>query len=181
MNSENFISAFGVHIPRIDPSAFVDVSARIIGRVVLGKAVSIWPGAVLRADDEEILIGEGSAVLDLSLLEAPKGHPVTVAPGALISHQACLHGATVKSGALVGIGSIVLDGAVVGEGALIGAGALIPPGMEVPPGMLMLGQPARAVRELTPAERENVVRQLADLKAKAKMYMADLMASEEPS
>ena len=170
MTTSRFITPFGPHTPVIDPSAFVDVSARLIGRVTLEAGVTVWPGAVLRADDETIFIGQGSAVLDLCLLEAPLGKPVVVEPGALISHQACLHGATVKSGALVGIGAIVLDGAVVGEGALVGAGALVPPGMQVPPGMLMLGQPAKAIRELKPAERQNTIDQLADLTRKALVY-----------
>ena len=169
MTTSPFITPFGDHHPNIHPQAFVDRSARIIGQVDIQAGVSIWPGAVLRADEEAITIGQGSAVLDLALIEAPAGHPVVVEPGALVSHQACLHGAVVKSGALVGIGAIVLDGAIVGEGALVGAGALIPPGMEVPPHMLMLGQPAKPIRELKPAERENVKTQLADLAAKAKL------------
>jgi carbonic anhydrase/acetyltransferase-like protein (isoleucine patch superfamily) len=125
---------------------------------------------VLRADDDEIRVGEGSAILDMSLLEAPAGRPVVVEPGALVSHMACLHGAVVKTGALVGIGAIVLEGAVVGEGSLVGAGALVPPGMEVPSGVLVLGQPAKVIRRLKPAERETVDRQLAGLKAKAEIY-----------
>lgn len=171
MASSRFITPFGPHAPVIDSGAFVDVSARLLGRVTLEAEASIWPGAVLRADDETIFIGQGSAVLDLCLVEAPAGEPVVVEPGALISHQACLHGAMVKSGALVGIGAIVLDGAVVGEDALIGAGALVPPGMRVPPGMLMLGRPAKAVRELTPAEKQNTRDQLAELIRKARIYM----------
>ncbi len=170
MQNGGFISGFDGHGPQIDPTAYVDVSARVIGRVSLAAGVTVWPGAVLRADDEAISVGEGSAVLDLCLLEAPHGHPVMVEPGALVSHQVCLHGATVKSGALVGIGAIVLDGAVVGEGALVGAGAVVPPGMQVPPGVLVLGQPAKVIRELKPAERQNVATQLADLTAKAKKY-----------
>jgi carbonic anhydrase/acetyltransferase-like protein (isoleucine patch superfamily) len=169
-SGRSLITAFDGHSPCIDPQAWVDVSARIIGRVVLEAGVTVWPGAVLRADDEEIRVGRGSAILDLSLLEAPKGHPVVVAPGALVSHQACLHGATVAAGALVGIGAIVLDGAEVGEGALIGAGAVVPPGMRVPAGVLALGTPAKVVRGLTPAERGLVARQLADLAAKAARY-----------
>lgn len=165
------ITPFDGRSPQIDSSAFVDISARLVGRVRLEERVSIWPGAVLRADEEEILVGAGSAVLDLCLLESPHGHPVIIEPGALISHQACLHGATVKSGALVGIGAIVLDGAVVGEGALVGAGALVPPGMEVPAGMLMLGAPAKPVRELKPAERANVAAQLKELEDKSRVYM----------
>jgi carbonic anhydrase/acetyltransferase-like protein (isoleucine patch superfamily) len=113
-------------------------------------------------------------VLDLCLLEAPTGRPVIVEPGALVSHQVCLHGATVQSGALVGIGAIVLDGAVVGAGALVGAGAVVPPRMEVPAGTLVLGQPAKVVRELKPAERQEVAKQLADLAAKAKIYLSQM-------
>lgn len=164
------ITAFDGHRPQIDPQAWVDVAARIIGRVSLAAQVTIWPGAVLRADDESITVGEGSAVLDLALIEAPTGHPVVIEPGALVSHQACVHGATIKSGALVGIGAIVLDGAVVGEGALVGAGAVVPPRMEVPAGSLVLGAPAKVIRELKPAEKAMVAGQLADLQHKAEIY-----------
>ncbi len=167
---QGYVSCFEGHAPRVDPSAYVDVSARLIGRVTLASGVSVWPGAVLRADDEAIFVGDGSAILDLSLLEAPAGRPVVVEPGALVSHMVCLHGAVVKKGALVGIGAIVLDGAVVGAGSMVGAGALVPPGMEVPAGVLVLGQPAKVIRELTPEERETVNRQLADLRAKAVIY-----------
>ena len=170
MQQSEFITSFDGHSPVIAKDAYVDISARIIGRVTLEEASSVWPGAVLRADEEDVHVCRGSAVLDLCLVEAPKGHPVVIETEALVSHSACVHGATIKSGALVGIGAIVLDGAVVGEGALIGAGAVVPPGMEVPPGMLMLGQPARAIRELKPAERDNMVTQVAELQAKARMY-----------
>jgi carbonic anhydrase/acetyltransferase-like protein (isoleucine patch superfamily) len=165
-----YITSFNGHTPRIDPAVFVDISARLIGRVTLASGVTVWPGAVLRADDEEIRIGQGSAILDMCLLEAPAGHPVLVEPGALVSHMVCLHGAVVRTGALVGIGAIVLDGAVVGERTLVGAGSLVPPGMEIPSGVLVLGQPAKVIRELKPAERETVDRQLAELKAKAEIY-----------
>jgi carbonic anhydrase/acetyltransferase-like protein (isoleucine patch superfamily) len=166
----SLITAFAGHVPCIDPAAYVDISARLIGRVTLAAGVTVWPGAVLRADDEEIRVGQGSAVLDLCLLEAPKDHPVIVEPGALVSHQACLHGAVVRTGALVGIRAIVLDGAEVGEGALVGAGAVVPPRMRVPAGVLVLGIPAKVVRELNPAERKLVAQQLSDLTAKAAIY-----------
>ena len=167
MAISDFITPFDGHFPQIDPSALVDRSARLIGQVFIAPGVTIWPGAVLRADDESITIGQGSAVLDLALLEAPHGHPVVVEPGALVSHQACLHGAVVEAGALVGIGAIVLDGAVVQRGALVGAGAVVPPGMKVPPNTLVLGQPAKPIRELKPAEVDRVADQLAELAAKA--------------
>ncbi|MEW5912773.1 MAG: gamma carbonic anhydrase family protein [Thermodesulfobacteriota bacterium] len=167
----HLITPYDGHAPQIAAGVFVDRSVRLIGRIILEEGASIWPGAVLRADDGEILIKAGSAVLDLALLEAPLGKPVIVEAGSLISHQVCLHGATVCSGALVGIGAIVLDKAVVGEGAIVGAGAVVPPGMQVPPGVLVLGQPAKPVRDLKPSERGMVRDQLAELHHKAQIYM----------
>ena len=133
----------------------------------------LWPAARPQSGELWVTaldVGQGSAVLDLCLLEAPKDHPVIVEPGALVSHQACLHGAVVRTGALVGIRAIVLDGAEVGEGALVGAGAVVPPRMRVPAGVLVLGMPAKVVRELNPAERKLVAQQLSDLTAKAAIY-----------
>jgi len=176
MSEKPLVTPFAGHLPRIHPDAFVDPSVRLIGNISLAAGTSVWPGAVLRADEEEILVEEGSAVLDLSLLESPGGHPVRVAPAALISHQACLHGATVQTGALVGIGAIVLDGAVVGEGAIVGAGAVVPPGMQVPPGKLLLGAPAKVVREVKPEERKMIIMQLDALREKARQLRAQLSA-----
>ncbi|MBW1712722.1 MAG: gamma carbonic anhydrase family protein, partial [Deltaproteobacteria bacterium] len=109
MSLRPVLTSFGDHSPAVAPEAYVDPWARLIGRVEVKSEASVWPGAVLRADEEMIVIGQGSAILDLCLLEAPRSKPVIVAPGALISHQATLHGARVKEGALVGIGAIVLD------------------------------------------------------------------------
>ena len=165
-----YISSFGDLTPTIAADAFIDISARLIGDVCVESKASIWPGAVLRADDDKIIIGKGSAVLDLCLIEAPKGHPVRIAADALISHKACVHGAIVKTGALVGIGAIILDGAVIGRNAMIGAGALITPKMVVPDNMLMLGQPAKPIREIDDRERQHIISQLNDLKVKAEIY-----------
>ena len=172
MSAKAFITPFNGYAPIIDPDAYVDPSARLIGRIRLAAGVSVWPGAVLRADDAEIVVEQGSGILDLCLLESPGGSPVVVEAGALISHQVCLHGATVKSGALVGIGAIVLDKAVIGEGAIVGAGSVVPPGMQVPPGKLLLGAPARPVRDLKPQERGMVRAQLAELREKSLQYRA---------
>lgn len=170
MNNRPFITPFDGVAPDIAADAFIDISARLIGRVAIAAGASVWPGAVLRADEAEIVIGQGSAVLDLCLVESPTGKPVIVEDRALISHNACLHGATVKSGALVGVGAIVLDKAIIGAGSLIGAGAVVPPGMNVPEGVLVLGQPGKVIRELKPAEIENIQTQLDELAAKAARY-----------
>ena len=174
MNNFNMITPFDGFTPSIAADAFVDPSVRLIGRVEIGSGASIWPGAVLRADEERIVIGRGSAVLDLCLLESPDGEPVIVADGALVSHQVCLHGARVETGALVGIGAIVLDRAVVGRGSLVGAGAVVPPRMVIPEGVLVLGQPAKVIRGLKPEETENIQAQLKLLSHKAEQYIRAL-------
>ncbi len=173
MNRDALITSFAGHAPDIASDAFVDRSVRVIGRVAIGAGASVWPGCVLRADDDSIELAAGAAVLDLALVEAPAGHPVHIGTGALISHKACVHGATIEPGALVGIGAIVLDGAVVGAEALVGAGALVPPGMVVPPGVLVLGQPARVKRDLTDTERQRARDQVAVVAAKARQYLAE--------
>ena len=172
MTANPFITPYNGHSPIIAEDAYVDVSARLIGRVKLMQGSSVWPGAVLRADEDEIIIGKKSAVLDQCLVEAPQGKPVIVHDWALISHMVCLHGAEVESGALVGVGAIVLDGAKISAGALVGAGALVPPGMVVPPGVLVLGQPAKVIRDLKPAEVENIQEQLNELAEKSVLYRA---------
>jgi carbonic anhydrase/acetyltransferase-like protein (isoleucine patch superfamily) len=166
------ITGFRGSYPVIGPEVWIDPTARLIGKIELKAGSSIWPGAVLRADDERIIIGKRSAVLDLCLIESPEGHPVIVEDGALISHKACLHGAIVEANALVGIGAIVLDGAIIRSGALVGAGAIVTPGMEVAAGMLVLGQPAKPVRRLTPAESGKIQAQAAELCTKAAEYRA---------
>lgn len=175
------ITSFRGASPLIGTDVWVDPSARLIGRVELKAGSSIWPGAVLRADDERIVIGKRSVVLDLCLIESPGGHPVIVEDGALISHKACLHGARVESNALVGIGAIVLDGAVIRAGALVGAGAIVTPGTEVPAGMLVLGQPAKPVRRLTPEESATIQAQVEELYAKAADYRAMARTSGPPA
>jgi carbonic anhydrase/acetyltransferase-like protein (isoleucine patch superfamily) len=166
-----WVSGFGQHQPVIGSQVFVDRAARLIGQVELAEGCSVWPGAVLRADDDRIVVGAGSAVLDQALLEAPRAHPVIVGPRTLVSHQACLHGARVQEGALIGIGAIVLDGAVIGKRSLVGAGALVPPGMVVPADSLVLGQPAKVVRALRDDELARTAAQVADVAAKAAQYL----------
>jgi carbonic anhydrase/acetyltransferase-like protein (isoleucine patch superfamily) len=175
------ITSFRGSSPVIGPDVWVDPSTRLIGRVELKAGSSVWPGAVLRADDERIVIGKRSAVLDLCLIESPRGHPVIVGDGALISHQACLHGARVEADALVGIGAIVLDGAVIRAGSLVGAGAVVTPGTVVDEGMLVLGQPAKPVRRLTPEESATIRAQVEELYAKAADYRAMAKDSGPPA
>ena len=166
------ITPFNGKAPIVAPDVWVDPSARLIGDIELGAQASVWPGAVLRADAAGIVVGRRSAVLDLCLIESPAGRPVIIGENALISHKVCLHGARVEDGALVGIGAIVLDGATIGAGALVGAGAVVTPGTTVAAGMLVLGQPAKAVRPLTPDEVLTIRAQVEELCQKAADYRA---------
>lgn len=172
MNKDGMIMSFGECTPQIGKAVWIDPFARLIGNIRIGDGASIWPGAVLRADESEIFIGARSAILDQCLLESPEGHPVIVAADALISHKACLHGARVETGALVGIGAIVLDGAVIGSHAIVAAGAVVPPKAQIPPRTLVMGQPAKPVRPLKDSEIANIQKQLVLLMEKAARYRA---------
>ena len=173
MDATRWITPYRDKVPAIDPTAFVDVSARIIGDVVLNPESSVWPMAVLRADAETISVGKRSAVLDLALLEAPEKYPVAVEDGSIISHGAMIHGAVVRTGALVGIGAIVLDGAEVSGGCIIGAGSVVAPGKRIPPNSLVLGVPGKVMRETTEAERANIRAQVDELYEKSRHLMAN--------
>jgi carbonic anhydrase/acetyltransferase-like protein (isoleucine patch superfamily) len=125
---------------------------RLIGDVRLGEGVTIWFGAVLRADSEPITIGPNSNVQDGSVLHVDPGLPLTLGENCSIGHSAIVHGCTVGDGSLIGMGATVLNGAVIGKSCLVGANALVTKGSVFPDRTLILGSPAKAVRELTDDE-----------------------------
>ncbi|HRJ68097.1 MAG TPA: gamma carbonic anhydrase family protein [Beijerinckiaceae bacterium] len=122
--------------------------AHVIGRVRLARDVGIWFGAVLRGDNEEITIGEGSNVQEHSMLHTDMGFPLTVGRGCTIGHRAILHGCTIGDGSLVGMGATVLNGVRIGRNCLVGANALVTEGKEFPDNSLIVGAPAKAIRTL---------------------------------
>ena len=128
---------------------YVADSATVIGSVVLENDASVWFGAVIRADNDVITIGERTNVQDGAVLHADPGFPLTLGRGVTVGHQAMLHGCTVGDEALIGIQSTVLNGAVIGEESIVGACALVPEGKEIPPRSLVVGAPARVVRTLS--------------------------------
>lgn len=144
------------HAPEIEDSAWVAPNATVIGRVTLGAEVSIWYGAVLRADLETITIGARTNIQDGCVLHSDPGFPLTVGSGVSVGHNAILHGCTVGDDVLVGMGATVLNGAVIGAGSLIAANALIPEGAQIPPGSLVAGVPGKVRRELGEAERDGI-------------------------
>jgi len=152
------------HVPQLAGSAWVADSAQVMGDVVLEEGASVWFGAVLRGDTEQIRVGRGSNVQDGSVLHADSGFPLTLGENVTVGHQVMLHGCTVGDGSLIGIQAIVLNGAKIGKHCLVGAGSLVTEGKEFPDGSLIMGSPAKVVRQLTPA-------QIAGLHGSAEHYV----------
>ena len=161
-------------IPHIDPGAFVYESATVIGSVTLGAGASVWPGATIRGDNEPIVIGANSSVQECAVLHTDPGCPLTVGAGVTIGHQAMLHGCKVGDGSLIGIQAVVLNRAVIGRNVLIGAGALVTEGKVIPDNSLVLGTPARVVRELTADDLARLRASAANYAERARQYKAGL-------
>ncbi len=142
--------------PEVAATAWVADSAQVVGRVRLAEQASIWYGAVLRGDNDWITIGARSNVQDGSVLHTDMGCPLTLGEDVTVGHQVMLHGCTVGDGSLIGIQAVVLNGAKIGRNCLVGAGAVVTEGKEFPDGWLILGSPAKAVRELTPEQMARV-------------------------
>jgi len=140
------IYALGDRVPDIHETAYVHPEATVIGSVVLGPNASVWPQAVIRADDNVITIGDATSIQDGAVLHCTPFHPTTVGRNCTVGHLAHLEGCTVHDHALIGSGSIVLHNAIIGAHALVGAAAMVPGGVEVPPRAMALGVPVR-IRE----------------------------------
>lgn len=139
-------------IPRIADSAWVADSAQVIGRVELQEGASVWFGAVLRGDNEWITVGRGSNVQDGSVLHTDMGCPLVIGADVTIGHQVMLHGCTIGDGSLIGIQAVVLNNVKIGRNCLVGAGALVTEGKEFPDGSLIMGSPAKVVKQLSPEQ-----------------------------
>lgn len=136
--------------PRVSPDAFIAETAALIGDVTVGKDSSVWFGAVIRGDTEPITVGEGTSIQDNCVLHTEKGHPLTVGSNVTVGHGAIVHCTSVGDNTLVGMGAVLLDGAVIGKNCIIGAGAVVKEHAVVPDGTMMVGVPAKPVRELSP-------------------------------
>jgi carbonic anhydrase/acetyltransferase-like protein (isoleucine patch superfamily) len=156
--------------PTIAMSAYVAPSASVIGKVDLADNSSVWFAATLRGDNETISIGVNSNVQDGAVLHTDPGFPLMVGANVSIGHQAMLHGCTVGESSLIGIQAVVLNAAVIGKGCLVGAGAVITERKVFPDGTLILGAPARVVRELTGEERGNLLKVAANYAARGAYY-----------
>jgi carbonic anhydrase/acetyltransferase-like protein (isoleucine patch superfamily) len=161
-------------LPRLHPTAWVADSAQLIGDVVLGEDSSVWFGAVLRGDNEPIVIGRRSNIQEGTVMHTDLGAPLTVGDGVTVGHQAMLHGCTIGDGSLIGIQAVVLNHARIGRGCLVGAGSLVTEGKAFPDGSLIMGSPAKVVRLLEPDHLERLRRSADTYVDKARRFRAGL-------
>jgi len=168
------IYQFGDDSPQLDPSAWVADSAQVIGRVRLGEGSSVWYGAVLRGDNDWITIGARSNVQDGTVMHTDMGFPLTLGEDVTIGHQVMLHGCTIGDGTLIGIQEVVLNGAKIGRNCLVGAGAVVTEGKEFPDNSLILGSPAKAVREISPEQAARMKGGAAHYVHKAQLHRTQL-------
>jgi carbonic anhydrase/acetyltransferase-like protein (isoleucine patch superfamily) len=160
------IYALDTITPDIGEDCWIAPDAVLVGRVRLLKGVSVWFGAVLRGDNDWITIGENSNVQDLSVIHVDPGQPVTLGTGVTIGHRVILHSATVGDNSLIGMGAVLLNGARIGRDSLVGAAALVTEGKIFEDGKLILGAPAKAVRNLAPE-------QIAANRVSSEVYVAN--------
>jgi carbonic anhydrase/acetyltransferase-like protein (isoleucine patch superfamily) len=157
------IRSFQQHHPQIDPTAYVDESAVVIGDVVIAKQASVWPLTVIRGDVHHIRIGPRSNIQDNSVLHVthrsehnPEGGPLIIGEGVTVGHGAILHACRIDDFCLVGMGSTVLDGAHMEHHSMLGAGSVLPPGKIIRTGELWVGNPAKLVRHLSQAQMDSL-------------------------
>lgn len=150
------IKAFNKLNPVIDESCYVSESVDIIGDVTLGKDVNVWFGTRLRGDVNRIVVGDNSNIQENSVVHVDRNSPTTIGKNVTIGHGAIIHGCTIADNVLIGMGAIVLNDAEIGKNSMVGAGSLVTQGKTFPEGTLILGNPAKAIRVLTPSEIEAI-------------------------
>lgn len=151
------IKAFKDKVPNVHESCFVASNAVIIGGVTLEKDANVWFSAVIRGDSENITIGEGSNVQDCAVLHCDHGFPLTIGSNVTVGHSAVIHGCNLGDNVMIGMHATLLNGCVIGEGSIIGAGALVCEGQVIPPNSLVVGVPAKVVRETSAEQVEGII------------------------
>lgn len=168
------IRSYQGHTPVIPATCYIDVSAQVIGDVVLGEHSSVWMNAVVRGDVHSIRIGAHSNVQDCSVLHGMRyKYPVIVGDWVTIGHNATVHGCVVEDACLIGMGATIMNNAKIGEGSIIAAGALIPEGMVVPPHSLVAGVPGKVRRTLTSDDREMILQYARNYLDYTKIYIEE--------
>jgi carbonic anhydrase/acetyltransferase-like protein (isoleucine patch superfamily) len=167
------------HQPKLAPDVFVAPDAHVIGMVTIGPRSSIWFGATVRGDTEPITIGEGCNVQDHCTLHTDEQVPLTIGNYVSLGHNAIVHSATIEDQVLIAISASVLTGARIGAGSIVGANALVPEGREFPPRSLIVGTPARVLREVTDAEYHRILQTSTDYMRLAQQFIQNGYNSRE--
>ena len=151
------IFKFKTYSPHLSHSAWIAHDANIIGKIKIMEKASVWFGATLRGDNEEILVGEGSNIQENCVLHTDHGFPLKIGKNCTIGHSVILHGCSISANTLIGMGSTILNGAQIGKGCLIGAGSLITENKIIPNGSLVMGSPGKVMRELDDEAKESLI------------------------
>ncbi|MBB6145494.1 carbonic anhydrase/acetyltransferase-like protein (isoleucine patch superfamily) [Silvibacterium bohemicum] len=168
------IRSYQGHTPVIPDSCYVDVSAQVLGDVVLGEHASVWMNAVIRGDVHSIRVGAHSNVQDCAVLHGMRYlYPVIVGEYVTIGHNATVHGCVVEDACLIGMGATIMNNARIGEGSIVAAGALIPEGMVIPPRSLVAGVPGKVRRELTSDDRDLILKYAKNYLDYTKIYLEE--------
>jgi carbonic anhydrase/acetyltransferase-like protein (isoleucine patch superfamily) len=168
------VRSLGNRTPQVDTTAYIADGAQLIGDVVVGSGASVWFNAILRGDTERISVGTGSNVQDGAILHADPGYPCTIGAGVVTGHGAILHGCQIGDDCLIGMGAIVLNGARIAPGSIVAAGAVVPEGKEFPPRSLIMGVPAKVVRETSTQDLEQIGAGARHYQERARMYRTEL-------
>lgn len=161
-----------IHV-EVPNAAFVAPNSTVIGKVTGGSDVGIWYGAVVRADKDQISIGNRSNIQDNCVVHTSSGHPVRIGDDVSVGHGAILHGCMVQDRVLVGMGAIILNGAMIGSESIIGAGALVSEGKEIPPRSLVLGVPGKVIRQVTDEEVSGIMQNASSYVTLAREHARD--------
>jgi carbonic anhydrase/acetyltransferase-like protein (isoleucine patch superfamily) len=153
---------------------YIAPDATLVGSVLLESDVSVWFQVVIRAENDQVTIGEGSNIQDGSVLHVDPGYPLRLDSRVTVGHKVMLHGCSVGDGSLIGINSVIMNGARVGSGTLIGANTLVPEGKEIPDGVLVLGSPGKVVRELRQEEKDHLLQIAGGYVERARFYSSNL-------
>lgn len=140
--------------PKIGKDCFIAPSADVIGRVEIADNANVWFGCVLRGDINKIVVGENTNIQDLSMLHVIEEKPCLVGANVTVGHKATLHACTVEDNCLIGMDALILDGALIRKNSVVAGGSVVPPGKDYPEGSLIMGNPTKVVRELTPEEKK---------------------------
>lgn len=175
------ILTFKDAVPRLGPGVYVAPTAAVIGDVVMGKGSSIWFGAVARGDSHSIRIGEDTNIQDGSMLHVTGDFfPLTIGSEVTIGHRAVVHGCTIGDRVLIGMGAVILDGAEIGSESVVAAGAVVAEGAKFPPRSLLMGIPARKVRDIADSEVSRILEGAKTYRNTTAEYLAGAAVDTEP-